>query len=142
MPGIFDVARYILNKLGGTTSMKLQKLCYYAQAWTLAWDDEPLFAENFQAWAGGPVCYELFKAHQGEFKLSADFLGPADEGVFTEAQRENIDEEFCLNHAKFLCSSRLWRYGAIFFERSRPSGNAVAVCPLRRSCGRAQFQYN
>lgn len=26
--------------------MKLQKLCYYAQAWSLVWDDAPLFAED------------------------------------------------------------------------------------------------
>jgi uncharacterized phage-associated protein len=71
--------------------MKLQKLCYYAQAWSLAWDGEPLFPEDFQAWAGGPVCYELYDRHRGKFVLPADFFGPSDDGAFTDTQRETLD---------------------------------------------------
>lgn len=37
------------------THLKLQKLVYYAQAWSLALLDRPLFAEDVQAWAHGPV---------------------------------------------------------------------------------------
>ena len=46
--------------------MKLQKLVYYCQAWSLAWDDVPLFDEDFPAWANGPVCPELFDLHHGK----------------------------------------------------------------------------
>lgn len=28
----------------------------YCQAWSLVWDDTPLFEEDFQAWTNGPVC--------------------------------------------------------------------------------------
>ena len=52
--------------------MKLQKLCYYAQAWSLVWDDSPLFNEDFYAWENGPVCKELFFATQGLFSVSAN----------------------------------------------------------------------
>ena len=45
MATIYDVAKYILDKKGQLTTMKLQKLLYYTQAWTLAWDDKPLFDE-------------------------------------------------------------------------------------------------
>lgn len=67
MPNVFDVAKYILKKKGTMSSMKLQKLCYYAQAWSLVWDDAPLFDEEFQAWRNGPVCYELYDQHRGKF---------------------------------------------------------------------------
>ena len=40
---VHDVAAYILQKHGPMTTMKLQKLVYYAQAWGLVWDDCPLF---------------------------------------------------------------------------------------------------
>lgn len=43
------------------TTMKLEKLTYYCQAWSLAWDDVPLFDEEFEAWANGPVCPQLFE---------------------------------------------------------------------------------
>ncbi len=32
-----DVAQYILEKQGEMTSIKLQKLVYYTQAWSLVW---------------------------------------------------------------------------------------------------------
>ena len=66
---IFDVANYILNKKGSMTAMKLQKLAYYAQAWSIVWDEEELYKEGIQAWANGPVVKELYKAHRGEFCL-------------------------------------------------------------------------
>jgi len=47
------------------SNLKLQKLLYYAQAWYLALNDQPLFADDFQAWVHGPVLpsqYHRFKA--------------------------------------------------------------------------------
>ena len=66
---IFDVAAYILRERGQMTAMKLQKLAYYAQAWSLVWDDRPLFTEQIQAWANGPVAPSLYQAHKGQFEL-------------------------------------------------------------------------
>lgn len=46
---------------GDTISqLKLQKLCYYAQAWHLAVFGEPLFGEPIEAWAHGPVVPSLY----------------------------------------------------------------------------------
>ena len=70
MINVFDVASYIVNKLGEITTMKLQKIVYYCQAWSLAWDDRPLFNEDFEAWANGPVCKALFEVHKGKFVIS------------------------------------------------------------------------
>ena len=74
MTSVFDVANYILKKTGPITSMKLQKLVYYSQAWSLAWDDKPLFDDEFEAWANGPVCQKLFQVHKGCFLLPVDFF--------------------------------------------------------------------
>ena len=71
MPSIFDTATYILEECGSMSAMKLQKLCYYAQVWSLVWDDEALFPEDFEAWANGPVCRTLFNRTRGKFKVSA-----------------------------------------------------------------------
>ena len=43
------------------TNMKLQKLLYYAQSLHLALYNEPLFAEEIQAWRYGPVCPPAYK---------------------------------------------------------------------------------
>lgn len=67
MANIFDVANYILKSVGPISTLKLQKLTYYCQAWSLAWTGKELFKEKFQAWTNGPVNKDLFKYFQGEF---------------------------------------------------------------------------
>lgn len=69
MPTVLDVAAFILREKGGMTTMELQKLVYYSQAWCLVWFGEPLFPEEIQAWAYGPVCPALFYQHQGKLKV-------------------------------------------------------------------------
>lgn len=91
MANVFDVAKYILEKTGSLSTMKLQKLCYYCQAWSLVWDDEPLFDEEFHAWANGPVCKELFYKTQGQYSVTAaEETGGV--GNLTDNQMETIDK--------------------------------------------------
>lgn len=66
---VFDVAQYILERQGPMTTWKLQKLCYYSQAWSLVWDDEPIFKEHIEAWANGPVVPALYNHHRGNFTI-------------------------------------------------------------------------
>lgn len=57
---VFDVAAYILKVYGATTELKLQKLVYYTQSWSLVWTGVPLFPEKIMAWQFGPVCKDLY----------------------------------------------------------------------------------
>lgn len=43
------------------SNLKLQKLLYYAQAWSLVLREAPLFREDFEAWVHGPVVPEVFR---------------------------------------------------------------------------------
>jgi uncharacterized phage-associated protein len=89
MASVHDVAAYILDREGAMTTMKLQKLVYYSQGWSLAWDEEPLFAESIRAWANGPVVYELFDLHRGKFRLSGWAQGSGDN--LTETQKDTVN---------------------------------------------------
>jgi len=91
MADVFDVAKYILEKKGGLTTMKLEKLTYYCQAWSLAWDGVPLFENDFQAWANGPVCPELFRAHQGKFLVNKSIFSDRADADFTESEIATMD---------------------------------------------------
>ena len=75
MARLIDVAEYILSKTGPITAMKLQKMMYYSQAWSLVWDDKPIFRDRIEAWANGPVIPKLYNLHRGRFKLSAGHFG-------------------------------------------------------------------
>lgn len=70
---VHDVAAYILRERGSMSAMKLQKLVYYSQAWHMVWADEQLFDEAIQAWANGPVVYQLFDAHRGRYTVGPDW---------------------------------------------------------------------
>ncbi|HEV3156606.1 MAG TPA: type II toxin-antitoxin system antitoxin SocA domain-containing protein [Candidatus Baltobacteraceae bacterium] len=67
---VLDVAEYILKNRGSMPAMKLQKLVYYAQAWSLVWDERPLFLSELEAWADGPVSPEVYKTHRGNFTVT------------------------------------------------------------------------
>lgn len=69
-----DVANWFLAKADYEagdviTPLKLQKLLYYAQGWTLAILNKKLFEEDFQAWTHGPAIpsiYRKYKAYVAE----------------------------------------------------------------------------
>ncbi len=64
MTPIFDVCDYIVVMLDEArtplNSLKLHKLMYYCQAWSLAFDRGRLFEGDFQAWVHGPVARPVY----------------------------------------------------------------------------------
>lgn len=89
MNSVHNVAAYILEKRGKMTTMKLQKLLYYSQGWSLAWDEKPIFDEKIEAWANGPVVREVFARHRGYFTVEDWPTG--DSEALSSDQKETID---------------------------------------------------
>jgi len=88
---VFDVAKYILNKNGLMSAMKLQKLIYYSQAWSLVWDDKPLFDNNIEAWANGPVVRDLYDKHKGIFQVSVTDIESFSANELDTDQADTVD---------------------------------------------------
>lgn len=57
-----DVARELRRRASRAGNLKIQKLLYYCQGWHLAWTGKPLFVENIEAWANGPVVADFWHA--------------------------------------------------------------------------------
>ncbi len=91
MATAFDVAKYILSKKGSMTAMKLQKLLYYCQAWSLVWDEKPLFDNMIQAWANGPVVPSVYNYHRGRYFVSEPDFPTGKLEALDGTQRESID---------------------------------------------------
>jgi uncharacterized phage-associated protein len=89
MATVHDVAAYIVKKLGSVSAMKLQKLVYYAQAWSLVWDDKPLFRARIEAWANGPVVPQLYRLHRGVFKITEWPAGNSE--ALTQEERRTVN---------------------------------------------------
>lgn len=65
----FDIADYFLSLVDedvgdSISNLKLQKLVYYAQGFSLALYDKPLFPKSIQAWAHGPVVRVLYDKYR------------------------------------------------------------------------------
>ena len=91
MANIFDVAKYILKKHSCTSAVKLQKLVYYAQAWSLVWDEKPIFNNKIQAWANGTVIPTLFNAHKGKFIVSEKDFPKGNTSRLSTDEKETIN---------------------------------------------------
>ena len=96
----FDIANYFLKcqdeDAGDIMSnMKLQKLVYYAQGFSLAMFGKPLFNEEIMAWEHGPVCPVLWnyykKYRSGLIPIPRD-VNAYD--LFSKQEREVLDEVY------------------------------------------------
>jgi len=91
MASVFDLAKYILSITDKITTMKLQKLVYYSQAWSVTLHDEPIFDEPVRAWSDGPVVRELFLQHKGMWDIDYQHLPIGDPEVLTPQQKDIVD---------------------------------------------------
>jgi uncharacterized phage-associated protein len=91
MANVFDVAVRILKECGEMPAMKLQKLVYYSQAWSLVWDEAPLFDETIEAWANGPVVRDLYTRHRLNYFANETQMDGGNPENLTTDQVETID---------------------------------------------------
>lgn len=85
------LSEFILFKYGPMSHLKLQKLLFYAQALHLAYFDEPIIEDDFEAWVHGPVSRKVFGKVKGksilynEIKYEPDPAKPSPETLLQEA---------------------------------------------------------
>jgi uncharacterized phage-associated protein len=130
---VFDVAKYILEKqTEPITAWKLQKLVYYSQAWSLAWDDRILFDDDFEAWANGPVVRALFNMHKGRLYVDDSLLTRGNSGNLDDTAKDTIDTVL-RDYGKFsgrelseiAHSERPWKEARKGIPAGEPSENII-----------------
>lgn len=88
-----NAARYLVELANNEaepdplTPMRLHKLLYYAQGWTLATRGRPLFAGRLEAFVHGPVVRELFARLPSGPALLTPELVPGDSAQLTDEER-------------------------------------------------------
>lgn len=65
-----QIADFFLSKMSddegnSITTLKLQKMVYYAQAWHYTLFKKPLFVDKVEAWVHGPVVRDLWESYRG-----------------------------------------------------------------------------
>lgn len=93
-----DVAKYIIDIFtikadhgfdDGMTNLRLQKLLYLAQGYSLATYDKPLFPEAIEAWKYGPVVPTVYSKYN-KFNRGVIHDDPPDQGALTDEEAELI----------------------------------------------------
>jgi uncharacterized phage-associated protein len=94
VPTASDIAQYYLSLAADEsepelmTNLRIQKLLYYAQGFSLAFRNRQLFAEVIQAWRLGPVVPEVYQ----EFAHLKD--GPITPAEMRAHRLSDEDQEF------------------------------------------------
>lgn len=88
LPEVVDSVRLGVVFIERGNSCGTGFMVYYSQAWSLVWDEEPLFDEKIEAWANGPVVRELFEEHRGQFKVHSIPVGDPDN--LNQTQEETV----------------------------------------------------
>jgi len=74
MADVIDIANYILeicreesegDEYELISHLKLQKLVYFCQGYSIAFFNKPLFPDTIEAWPHGPVCPKLYHILKG-----------------------------------------------------------------------------
>ena len=127
-----DAADWFLNRVDreageSITHLALQKLLFFAQAWYLANKGEPLFPEDFEAWAHGPVIRSIWERFRNNSWDSLSPPGGAKEIVGEPAELlEHVYEKYGQYGAKKL--------ERLSHERGGPWEAARAGLPPEARC--------
>lgn len=89
MASVDDLVTYILERKGTMTSMKLQKLLYYSQAWAAAMTGGGIFPDPILAYRDGPVVYHVYKQHKRMYHVSRWPCGSSQ--ALDRSERELVD---------------------------------------------------
>ena len=93
-----DIANYLLSRADAEdndiSNMKLQKLCYYAQAYCTSMRGAPLFGESLQAWDHGPVVEQLYHEYKKYGRDPIPVVTDFDESKIDEPDRIALNDIF------------------------------------------------
>lgn len=99
MAKVQDVAKFLIeiaasqNKAGNgdlMTNLRLQKLLYFAQGWSLARTGKPLFDSQLQAWSYGPVVPEIYRRYSSNGNHGIESAGDFDANALSPEESELV----------------------------------------------------
>ncbi len=133
------IAEYFLDKskkVGkGISNKKLQKLVYYAQAWSLVLKNQALFDENIEAWVHGPAVrslYGVYKSYGYNYitkEPNSDQIAKLSEEVIKLLDSVwNVYGELDADYLEMLTHSELpWKEARQGLESSQSSDNRISL---------------
>lgn len=96
------IAKWIINKIH-PEPLKLQKLLYFAQGYSYAFHDRPLFNEDMEGWVHGPVVPNVYRMYNS-YKYNPIDITYEDIKLDPEAEEilNYVIEKYAKYDAKYL----------------------------------------
>lgn len=99
MARALDVAAYLISKADleegdGMTHLKLQKLLYYCQGFSIVILGRALFDETIEAWTHGPVVRDLYPLFKKYGNGIIEKFTDGEPSTLTEEEKKLIDEVY------------------------------------------------
>lgn len=94
MPTVNDVADYILDRLAsGRTieAVKLHKLLYLCQNWSIAIFNTQLFEDDYEDWSQSPVYPQIYPYHTHHITVSAHSPIGGSATRLTDEEKQLVD---------------------------------------------------
>jgi uncharacterized phage-associated protein len=137
-----EVAKYFIDRSRKEkrpiTNKKLQKLLYYAQAWSLVLNKERLFSEHIEAWIHGPAVpsvYGKFKKY-GYGDITESFGASS---YFSKKQSSMLDSVWKIygnrpaDYLEALTHAELpWQEARENLSPTHPSSNVISIETMRK----------
>lgn len=137
-----EIAKYFIDRARKEklpiVNKKLQKLLYYAQAWSLVLNKERLFGEHIEAWIHGPAIpsvYRRFKKYG--FAAITEELKPSSD--FSKKQLDVLDSVWKIyghrpaDYLEALTHSELpWQEAREDLPATHPSNNVISIETMRK----------
>jgi uncharacterized phage-associated protein len=136
-----DAANYLIERASRDRRfldpMTLQKVLYFAQCWSLAEHDSPLFDDEIEAWKFGPVVRVVWKAYSGKRPIVPD-------GVFfdelSEAQKAVLDavwlayrDHSAVQLSKLTHQQEPWRVARRGVSEDQPSRSTLSRALMKKA---------
>ena len=137
-----DVGRYFLylanQEKRAVTNKKLQKLVYYAQAWSLALNNKKLFNDPIEAWVHGPAVRSLYLQYKRfGFEPIIEEVKPDLLNISSEAKKllDTVWQAYGKLDAGYLemltHSEEPWREAREGLQHHESSGNEISLETMR-----------
>ncbi len=145
MPHVLSVARELVKlSLSGDepdplTNLRLQKLLYYAQAWSLVIRESELFSDELEAWGQGPVVPAAYHAlSDGPIRVEAFAGAPVlrdEEAEFVRRLWEAYSPYSALQLSKMVREEAPWLKARENRPKDGGGNNAISVLDLEAYFG-------
>jgi uncharacterized phage-associated protein len=88
-----ELANYILASVGSMNHLKLQKLIYYVEAYHLAYFEQSLIEDEFEAWLHGPVSRKIWDYYKNIANVYDNVTADGDEKEIEKTFEQKITED-------------------------------------------------